>query len=339
MELFDLLQELCQTHGPSGDEGPIRERIAALARPFADEVTTDVLGNLIVRKKGTGPRVMLAAHMDSIGFIVTHIEKEGFLRVGRLGGVSPQKAIFTPVRFKNGVEGVFVPEEKADLSKLKWDDCCIDIGARDEAEARSLVQVGDTAVYASPTVRRGCSVISPYTDDRVSCAVLLAALERIERTRNDLYCVFTVQEEVSGQRGGKTAAWSVDPDYGIALDVTYTDDLPGRKRSGTCKLGMGPGIKVMDSSVICHPEAVRILEELAQGLDLPVQRDILTAGGTDGGPIHTTRAGVRTGGISIPCRYMHSPQEMIDLRDMEACVQLTAAFAQAELNPTDRFDR
>ena len=150
---------------------------------------------------------------------------------------------------------------------------------------------------------------------------------------------FTVQEEVSGQRGGKTAAWSVDPDYGIALDVTYTDDLPGRKRSGTCKLGMGPGIKVMDSSVICHPEAVRILEELAQGLDLPVQRDILTAGGTDGGPIHTTRAGVRTGGISIPCRYMHSPQEMIDLRDMEACVQLTAAFAQAELNPTDRFDR
>ena len=331
MEGFALLKSLCQSHGPSGDEGAVRERIAELARPFADEVTTDVLGNLIVHKKGTGPRVMLAAHMDSIGFIVTHIEKEGFLRVGRLGGVSPQKAIFTPARFKNGVEGVFVPEEKADLAKLRWDDCCIDIGARDEAEARSLVQVGDTAVYASPTRRIGHKVISPYTDDRVSCAVLLAALERIERTRNDLYCVFTVQEEVSGQRGGKTAAWGVDPDYGIALDVTYTDDLPGGKRSGTCKLGMGPGIKVMDASVICHPSVVQRLEQLAQDLNIPVQRDILTAGGTDAGPIHTSRAGVRTGGISVPCRYMHSPQEMIDLQDMEHCIQLTAAFAQAEL--------
>ena len=330
MELFDLLQALCQTHGPSGDEEPVREKIAELAKPWADEILTDTMGNLMVHKKGPGRKVMFAAHMDSIGFIVTHIEKEGFLRVGRLGGVTPQKVLYTPVRFKNGEQGVLVPEEKADLGKAKLDECCIDIGAEDEAQARARVQVGDTAVYATPTARAGCRVISPYTDNRVSCTVLLSALERIEQPKNDLWFVFTTQEEV-GLRGARTAAWAVDPDYGVAVDVTYVDDVPGAKKSGTAKLGRGPAIKLMDSAAICHPSVVRQLELAARGLDLPVQRDILQAGGTDAGPIHSTRAGVRTGGISVPCRYMHSPQEMIDLRDVEGCARLVAAFSQMEL--------
>ena len=176
MELFDLIQTLNAAHGPSGDEGQIRDVIARLAAPHADEVTTDVMGNLIVRKAGKGPKVMFAAHMDSIGLIVTHIEKDGFLRVGRLGGVSPKEAVFTPVRFKNGICGTFVKEEKAEFGKLKLDECYVDIGAKSEEEARELVQVGDTAVYDTPAALCGAMVRSPYLDNRISCAILLQAL-------------------------------------------------------------------------------------------------------------------------------------------------------------------
>ena len=331
MELFELIQTLNAAHGPSGDEGGVREVIARLAQPLADEVRTDTLGNLMVHKRGEGPRVMFAAHMDSIGFIVTHIEKEGFLRVGRLGGISPKEAAYTPVRFQNGVRGVIVPEEKADLGKLKLDQCFLDIGAKDEDQAREMVRVGDTAVYDSPMFVSGSKVLSPYLDNRISCAVLLKALEEIGRSPNDLYFVFTVQEEV-GLRGGRTAAWGVDPAYGIAVDVTDVDDTPGSEKSGTVQLGKGAAIKVMDSSVICHPEVVSRLDALAGEGDIPVQRDILRAGGTDAGAIHITRTGVKTGGISVPCRYIHTPVEMADLTDAEHCVRLAAAFAQCRLD-------
>ncbi|MGO5022123.1 M42 family metallopeptidase [Lawsonibacter sp. LCP25S3_G6] len=330
MELFELINTLNAAHGPSGDEGGIRAVIAHLAAPFADEVTTDTLGNLIVRKRGEGPRVMFAAHMDSIGFIVTHIEKEGFLRVGRLGGISPKEAAYTPVRFKNGVRGVVVPEEKADFGKLKLDECYLDIGAKDAEEAKKMVQVGDTAVYDSPMFMNGGKVVSPYLDNRISCAILLKVLEQVKAGVNDLYFVFTTQEEV-GIRGSKTASWSIDPAYGIAVDVTDVDDTPGSEKSGTVQLGNGAAVKVMDSSIICHPEVVSKLEELAQEQGIPTQRDILRAGGTDAGAIHVTHTGVKTGGISVPCRYVHTPVEMADLNDTEHCVQLAAAFAQCKL--------
>ena len=329
MELTEILCMLDSAHGPSGDEGDIRAVIRQLASPWADEITSDVMGNLVAHKKGSGPKVMFAAHMDSIGFIVTHIEKEGFLRVGKLGGISPKDVLNTPVRFKNGVRGVLVAEEKAE-DKLKLEDCYIDIGARDEEQARSLVQVGDTAVYDTAVTEVNGRVISPYLDDRIACAILLKAMEQVGPCENDLYFVFTVQEEV-GTRGAKTAAWSVDPDYGIAVDVTDVDDTPGSAKYGTCKLGRGAAVKVMDSSVICQPEVVKALEQCAQDKGIAVQRDIIRAGGTDAGPIHVTRTGVRTGGISIPCRYIHTPTEMADLSDVQSCVDLAVAFAQAKL--------
>lgn len=331
MELFELIQTLSSAHGPSGDEADIRNILSELASPMADEVAWDTMGNLIVHRKGPGSKVMLAAHMDSIGFIVTHIEKEGFLRMGKLGGISPKEAVYTPIRFKNGVRGVVVPEEKADFGKLKLDECYIDIGARDEEQAKKLVQVGDTAVYDSRCFLQGSGVISPYLDNRISCAVLLAVLERIQTSANDLYFVFTSQEEV-GLRGAKTAAWAVDPDWAIAVDVTDVDDTPGSKRSGTVQLGKGAAVKVMDSSIICHPEVVAKLEGLAQVQGISVQRDIMRGGGTDAGAIHTTRLGVKTGGISVPCRYIHTPVEMADLGDAEACIKLVEAFAQTALN-------
>ncbi len=330
MELFDRIAALTAPHGPSGDEEDIREKIAELAKPYADEIGTDALGNLIVRRKGSGPKLLFAAHMDSIGFIVTHIEKEGYLRVGRLGGIAPKEAIYTPLRFKNGVRGVLVPEEKADFEKLKLDECCVDIGAKDEAEARSMVRVGDTVVYAAPTYQNGGKVFSPYLDNRISCAVLLAALEEIKDSPNDLYFAFTVQEEV-GTRGARTAAWALEPDYGIAVDVTDVDDNPGSARNGTTKLGKGAAVKVMDSSVICHPAVVEKLEAVAKERKIPTQRDIMRGGGTDAGPIHVTRTGVLTGGVSVPCRYIHTPTECADLGDVEACVKLVTAFAEAKL--------
>lgn len=331
MELFELLKKLNEAHGPSGEEAGIREVIMDLARPYADEMSVDTLGNLIVHKKGTGPKIMFAAHMDSIGFIVTHIEKEGFLRVGRLGGISPKEAAYTPVRFKNGTRGVIVPEEKAEFGKLKLDECFIDIGAKDEDEAKKLVQVGDTAIYDSPMYRMGNKAVSPYMDNRIACVILLAAMEQMEPSENDVYFVFTAQEEV-GLRGARTASYAIAPDYGVAVDVTDVDDTPGSEKSGTVQLGKGAAVKVMDSSVICHPEVVTKLMSLASEKAIPVQKDILRAGGTDAGAIHVSRMGVRTGGISIPCRYIHTPVETVDMNDVGNCASLVAAFASCKLD-------
>ena len=330
MELLELIQTLNAAHGPSGDEGGIRETLAELARPLADEISTDAMGNLIVRKLGSGPRVMLCAHMDSIGFIVTHVEENGFLRVGRLGGISPKEAAYTPVRFASGVRGVIVPEEKADFGKLKLDECYVDIGAKDRETALKPVAVGDTMIYDSPCFTNQGKVVSPYLDNRISCAILLKVLEEMELCPNDLYVVFTVQEEV-GLRGAKPAAWAVDPDYAVVVDVTDVDDTPGSEKCGTVRLGKGPAIKIMDSSVICHPDMIQKLESQAKALDMPTQRDIMRAGGTDAGVMHTTRIGVRTGGVSVPCRYIHTPVEMADLQDAQDCAKLLCAFVQSKL--------
>ena len=331
MELFEYMQRLNAAHGPAGDEVGVREVIMELAKPYADEMNVDTLGNLIVCRKGNGPKVMFAAHMDSIGFIVTHIEKEGFLRVGRVGGITPHDIAFTPVRFKNGTRGIIVPEEKADFGKLKLDECFIDIGAKSDEEAKKLVRVGDTAIYDTAVNCMGDKVVSPYMDNRVSCAVLLAALEQMpEECPNDVYFVFTVQEE-GGIRGAKTAAYAVDPDFGVAVDVTDVDDTPGSEKNGTVQLGKGAAIKVMDCSVICHPDVVSKMDELVREKNIPAQKDILRAGGTDAGAIHISRMGVRTGGISVPCRYIHTPVEMTDVVDFKACVDLTVAYATAEL--------
>lgn len=332
MELFELFNTINAVHGPSGDEGAAADLIEALAAPYADEITRDTMGNLIVHKKGSGPRLMFSAHMDSIGLIATHITKEGFVRCGRLGGVDAKEIAFTTVRFKNGVRGVLAKEEKADFGKLKLDECYIDIGASDEDEAKTLVQVGDTAVYDTASYRNGDKAISPYMDNRISCAVLLKALGELDACANDCYFVFSVQEEV-GLRGAKTAAYGIDPHYGIAVDVTGVDDVPGSDCSGTAKLGKGAAIKVMDSSVICHPEMVAQLEQIAAEHNIPMQRDVLRAGGTDAGVMLVNRAGVITGGISVPCRYIHTPCEMVDLNDAAACVSLVQALAKTPLKP------
>jgi len=329
MELFELLQELVSVHGPSGREQAVAQVIADYARPFADEITTDVMGNLFVHKKGTGPKLMFSAHMDSIGLVVTYIEDDGSVRFGKLGGVSPKEVRNAPVRFDSGVVGAIKVHGKADENSLALDDLYLDIGAGSREEAQALVKLGDTAVYATPTVKNGQRVFSPYLDNRISCAVLLKALEQVKDSENDLWAVFSVQEEL-GLRGAKTAAYAVDPDYAVAVDVTAACDAPGAPKLGSAVLGKGAAVKVMDSSVVCHPMMVDKLKELSCEGDIPYQLDVLTRGGTDAGAIHQSRQGVITGGVSIPCRYTHTPTEAADLGDAQACVDLLRALAESK---------
>lgn len=329
MDAFELISKLTAVFGPSGQEGEVAKTIAELGRPYADEVTTDTLGNLILHRKGNGPKLMFSAHMDTIGLVVTHFEEDGTLRFGKLGGVSPKEIRNAPVRFQNGVVGCVKVHGKADEEKLTLDDLYLDIGTGSAEEAKRLVRLGDAAVYAGTAQRAGGRVIAPYLDNRVSCAVLLEVLKGLQKTQYDLYMVFSVQEEL-GLRGAKTAAYGVDPDLAIAVDVTGAYDYPGAPKAGSAVLGGGAAIKVMDSSAICAPQMVEKLQALAKEKGIQAQLDVLTKGGTDAGAIHQSRLGVVTGGISIPCRYSHTPTAVADLADVEACIRLATTFVENE---------
>lgn len=329
MDSISILQKLNECHAPSGNEGDLARLLQSLAEPYADECYIDTLGNLIVHKKGSGPKIFFAAHMDSIGLIVTHIEKNGYLRVGKIGGISLNNILHTPFRFQNGTMAVAVLSEKVKEKDMTLQDFYLDIGARTQIEAEALVQLGDTAVSFMHTFSMGSRLVSPHMDNHISCLVSIASLRRIQTAKNDLYFVFTVQEEL-GQRGAKTAAFAIDPDYGISLDVTNADE-PDSKHKGSSILGGGAAIKVMDASVICHPQVVEKLTQLSKATDIPHQRDVISAGGTDAGALHVSRMGVLTGGISVPCRYIHAPIETVEQADVEACIRLVCAFAEADL--------
>lgn len=329
---IEILNHLCWAHGTAGDE----EQIRMLLREYVEElgagldIAIDAMGNLIVRRAGEGPKILLAAHMDGVGFMVTHYEKEGVLRFAPVGGLDPYSILQAPVRFKNNVCGLISCDDNKVGKELKMSDLFIDIGAKDEKEARSIVKLGDTAVYHLMQLQTGSRIMGPYLDNRVGCLVLLETIKRLKHTRNDLYFVFTAQEEV-GTRGAGPAAFGVEPDYALVIDVTCPDDIPGPLHEGTTAVGKGAAIKVMDHSIICSTALVQKLNDLAKENHITAQNDIMTCGGTDGGPIYRSRGGVLTGGVSVPCRYTHAPTELIDLNDMEECVRLVTAFCESEL--------
>lgn len=328
MDILNMLQRLAACHGPAGDEENIAAAIESLAQPYADEITRDAMGNLLVHKKGKGSRLMLAAHMDTIGFIVTHIDEKGLLHFGKLGGLDAATCLHTAVRFKNGLRGLVSTDADPEDKKLTLDDLYIDIGAKDKAEAEKQITPGDTAVFDSGTFSAGTGrIVSPYLDDRISCAVLLKVLAELKETENDLWFAFTVQEEL-GTRGAGPAAYGVEPQYAVAVDVTPADD----EDMGPSKLGRGAAIKIMDRSVICHPKMVEKLKELAETKNIPHQMDVLRMGGTDAGVIRNSRSGVCTGGVSVPCRYTHSPVEMCDTKDVEAVAALLLAIVESPLD-------
>lgn len=336
-DVFELQKKLVELAAPSGSETRQADQLKKLAKPFVDEIKTDALGNLICRKKGTGKRVMLAAHMDAIGFMVTHIDEKGYVWVDRLGGHRPAQLINCRVRFPGGEQGILRPRETAKTlagtyASVELTDLYIDLGAKTKAEAERRVSIGDVAVFeGEPHKIGGGNVMGPYADDLIGCVVLLLAMERMEKNDNDLYFVFTAQEEV-GCRGAKAAAGGIAPDYGIAVDVCGTGDKPEDKKVPMeVAVGKGPTIKIKDASVICTPSFNEKLRALAKSEEIPYQDEILRAGGTDTCSIQASGAGVASTCVSIPTRHIHSPAEVFSISDVENAAKLLSAFVSQKL--------
>lgn len=321
-----LLKKLTAADGVSGCEDAIRNVIIEEIKDYCDEYTVDAMGNLIAHKKGDGVRIMLAAHMDEIGVMVTYIDENGFARFSAVGGLYVRELVHRRVRFANGVVGVIGSEEEAFNKKPELSKLYIDLGASSSKEAEKLVSIGDTAVFIGETIVSGNRVISKALDNRAGCYMLIKAMQSIKNPKNDLYFVFTTQEEV-GLRGARAAAYSVYPKYAIAVDVTDTGDTPECPVMAV-KLGDGAAIKVMDRSVMCDVDVRMAMIESAKKHRIKYQLEIMADGGTDAGAIHLSRAGVKTGGISLPTRYVHSPSETADTDDLKACVKLLAAVAE-----------
>ncbi len=326
---MEVLRKLTGTWSPSGNEEPAAKLIKEQIAGYVDEITTDALGNLIAHKKGVGKKIMLSAHMDEIGLIVVDIDDNGFLRFAAVGGVDVFPSLYQRVRFANGTAGVVAYEESLDEMKdLKFDKMYIDIGAVSKEEAMEKVSIGDIAVFEGGLERLGGAIMSKALDNRIGVYVLIDVIKQVTASPYDLYFVFSSQEEV-GLRGAKAAAFAIEPDVGIAIDVTDTGDTPNCKKMAV-KLGGGPAIKVKDSSVICHPKVRTALEAAAKADGVAYQHEIMTDGGTDAGAIHTSRGGVMTGAVSIPARYIHTPSELVRVDDVNGTIRLLAAFLKKD---------
>ena len=328
---MQLLENILTAYGPSGYEGRVADVIRAALEGHVDELYTDVMGSLIAVKKGdgTGKKIMASAHMDHIGMAVVDADENGFLRVCNVGGIRAQKMVSGHVVFGNGVMGVVGADEKI-KGEIQVSDLYIDIGAESREEALEMVALGDICVMAPKMAKLGENrLASPAMDDRIACYVQAqAVLELPENNKNDVYAVFSVQEEV-GLRGATTAAYHVNPDLGIAVDVTGVGDVPKVSVKVPVQLGKGAAVKIMDRSLICTPSVVAMMEKLAEENSIMIQREVLPYGGTDAGAMQRTRGGVPSGAISIPCRYIHSEAETVDKRDVQACIDLLKACLTA----------
>ena len=316
-----LIKSLVEAYGPSGHEEQVRELITNLVRDHADEMHTDALGNLIVLKKGTGggKRIMLSAHMDEIGIIATFIDKNGFVRFGRLGGLSPITVLGRRVVFANGTIGVIAWEKgRYPTSIPTWEEIYLDVGATSPEDCP--IELGDAACFEDKYYEHGNRLIAKAMDDRMGCAVAVQTLLEMGSSPNDVYFVFSVQEEV-GLRGATVSVFGVDPEVALALDVTLVGDTPEAEPMAI-SLGKGPAIKVMDASLLTHPGVKRWMVQAAERLGIPYQREILLAGGTDAAAMQRSRAGVPAGCLSIPTRFVHTPSETVDYRDVLGGVKL-----------------
>ncbi len=321
--LRNTLKTLMQSFGPSGSEKTVADTIKTLLAGHVDSLHEDALGNIIVEKYGTdddAKRIMFSAHMDQIGFVVSAIEKEGFLRVQPVGGISLELYNSRHVVFENGTDGV-ISIEPVKNGKPGFSNCFVDIGAKDREEAESYVNLGDMCVVFPDICDIGKFKVSgPALDNRSACALLVELLLNAEGQKNTIVGVFSTQEEV-GLRGATVAVYSVSPDMGIALDVTGSGDTPEVKLP-QLNLGDGPANKFMDRSLIASASVRDLIFDAAEQADVKMQREVLPYGGTDGGAIQHSKGGVPAGVISIPCRYVHSPNEVIDMRDMEGALKV-----------------
>lgn len=333
---IELLKKVCKVPGASGFENKIRETIIGEIRPFVDELYIDNLGSVIAIKKGMNPkRVMIAAHMDEIGFIVTHIDDEGFIRFHTLGGFDPktltsQRVIVHGKEDLIGVMGskpvhLMKPEER--MKQMPISEYYIDLGMSKE-EVEKIVFIGAPITRERELIEMGNCVNSKSLDNRVSVYILIEVLRSLQEKKvpYDIYGVFTVQEEV-GLRGAISAAHHIDPDFGFGLDVTIAFDVPGSNgHDKITSLGKGAAIKIMDGTSISDYRMVEYLKQTAIKHSIKWQPEILPAGGTDtAGVQRYGKKGAIAGAISIPLRNMHQTIEMAHKEDISNCVKLLKA--------------
>ncbi len=325
-----LMNELSDIFSPSGREKTVCEYIKNIVKDYVDEVTVDVMGNLIAHKKGAGKKIMFSAHMDQIALLVTGIDEKGFIRFTNVGGIPPYKILDQRVVLGNGVQGVVCAEKIDNYATLKLSNLFIDIMATSKEDAEKHVKLGDMFVSKTSYYENEHGVMCNALDDRVGCYVLIEALKAGIKSENDLYFVFSTQEEV-GLRGAKTSSYAINPDLGIALDVTATgDSLDGIKMD--VKLHAGAAIKIKDASCIVPTKVIDLMTEVAKENDIKYQYEVLEFGGTDAGAMQLTREGVLAGTISVPSRNIHSGNEIVSKSDVNECVKLTVAIANKKLD-------
>lgn len=341
-----LLKNICEIAGAPGFEKRIRDLVIEEVRPLVDELSVDNLGNVITLKKGTnnsdGKKAMVAAHMDEIGFIVTHIDDNGFLRFHTLGGFDPktltaQRVIVHGKEDVIGVMGskpihVMTPEERNKVAKIS--DYFIDLGMSKE-EVEKVISIGDPITRERELIEMGNCVNCKSIDNRVSVFILIETLRQLKDHPYDVYGVFTVQEEV-GLRGANVSAHTINPDFGFGLDTTIAFDLPGAQaHEKVTSLGGGTAIKIMDASTICDYRMVDFMKKTADNHQIKWQPEILTAGGTDtAGVQRMGKDGAISGAVSIPTRHLHQVIEMADKDDIMASIALLTAC----LKELDRHD-
>lgn len=340
---MELLRKLCETPGISGYEERIQKVIKEELEKVTDEVKIDKLGNIIgikktkkVRGSSLPKKVMLAAHMDEIGFMISFIDKDGFLRFAPVGGFDPrtliaQRVVVHGVKDIGGVIGskpIHILEEEEKKKAIKIKDLFIDVGLKKD-EVSKIVKPGDFVTLDRDFKELNNKIITAKAfDDRVGVYVMIEALKRIKDCYVDIYAVATVQEEV-GVRGATVSSFSVEPDVGIALDVTIASDLPGSKEEEmVTSLGGGTAISLMDSHTISNKKLVDFLKKIAEENKIKYQTDILLGGGTDAGAIQRSKSGVPVCTISIPTRYVHSVVEMCHKEDIENSIKLICKFLE-----------
>lgn len=348
---FELLKTLCETPGIPSREEKIRRVVAEEMRSLVDTLEVDAMGNLVGIKQGesAGPRVMIAAHMDEIGFMVKHVDNRGFLKLLPVGGWDPRNLVAQRVlvhtRSGQTLRGVLMPGTKPTHlqtpeesgKSLKIEDFFVDLGMPGD-KVKELVELGDMVTMDRTCELVGDMVVSKTLDDRLMVYVLLETLRKLENklVPANIYAVATTQEEV-GLRGATTAAYALEPTVGIALDVTLAVDFPGAPESEqVTRLGDGVAIKIVDSSLICHPKLVRHFRDIAETKQIKHQLEMLPRGGTDAGGIQRSRAGVPSFTLSVPVRYVHTVNEMAHKEDIQGAIDLLAAYLEEA--HTRRYD-
>ena len=334
--MLERLKKLSELNGVSGAEGPVRACLRAEAEAMGLATKTDALGNLIVHRPGTGPRVMLTAHMDEVGMIVREITDAGMLRFD-VGGIDPRVLPGKRVTVGPGqVPGVIgskaihlqTPEERSRM--LRVEELCVDIGAKDREDAEKAVSLGDTIAFATRFGEFGNGLIKGKAfDDRIGCTLVMELLHGSYDC--DLYGVFTVQEEL-GSRGAAAAARRVEPDLVLNFEGTLSADIADTPAAKTVTtIGGGAALSFMDRSVIVPERMLAALKKAARMAGVPFQLRRTTSGGTDAGVIHRELSGIVAGGINVPCRYIHSPVSVCSPADIESAYRIAHTFLSEKL--------